>query len=114
MNNSGRHMRRLQEQFANARKQGKGEVQRKLSEEEAAFTRDKLHYIVIACLYEIKTKKIGDLSEATEILREVHRASKRGQKTIFKKKIRLQDAYALKEAGVQFRPVEYRIIFDEK
>lgn len=109
MSDSGKRMSKLGQQFESIRKKGKTEVTRSLSAEQAEFIKEELHYVVIPTEYEITTQRIKRASEAMWFLQEIHRASKNGQKKIHKK-IRKKELKVLERAGIQFRPVRYRII----
>lgn len=110
MTESGKRMSRLQQQLDAIRQKGATETSMRLSEEQAAFVKNELKLKTIPCLYEIQTKRITNVSGAMGILKEVHRASKRGQKTV-RKALRQKEVGALRRAKVDFRPVKYRIVF---
>lgn len=111
MSDSGKRMSKLGQQFEAIRQKGKSEVTRYLSEEQAEFVKNELHYVVIPTEYEIETQRIKRACEAMWLLQEIHRASKNGQKKI-RKAIRKKELKVLERAGIQFRPVKYRIIFE--
>lgn len=108
---SGKRMLRLQQQLSAIRQKGATETSMRLDEEQAAFVNDELKLKTIPCLYEIQTRRIENVSGAMGILKEIHRANKRGQKTV-RKELRRKEVGALERAGVKFRPVKYRVIFE--
>lgn len=107
MRDSGKHLK-LEQQLNAIRQKGTMDVVKRLSEEQAEFVRNELKLPIAECLYEIETKRITNASSAMGLLQEIHRASKRGQRTI-RKDIRKKDLKVLENAGVKFRPVKYRI-----
>lgn len=110
MTEAGKHMSKLEQQLNATRQKGATETSMRLSEEQATFVKEVLKLKIIPCLYEIQTRRITNASTAMSIIRDVHRANKRGQRTI-RKDLRQKEVRALERAGVEFRPVKYRIIF---
>ena len=108
MTEAGKRMSKLEQQLNATRQKGVAETSMRLSEEQATFVKEVLKLKIIPCLYEIQTRRITNA--AMSIIRDVHRANKRGQRTI-RKDLRQKEVRALERAGVEFRPVKYRIIF---
>ena len=108
MTEAGKRMSKLEQQLNATRQKGVAETSMRLSEEQATFVKEVLKLKIIPCLYEIQTRHITNASTAMSIIRDVHRANKRGQRTI-RKDLRQKEVRA--RAGVEFRPVKYRIIF---
>lgn len=111
MSKSEKRLEKLKKQLYALRQKGMKDVVKDLSEEEAAYVRVELKYPITPCLYEIQTQRIDGASSS--ICQQVSRAHKRGESTIYKDLGR-KDKTALEEAGVQFRPVKYRIILNAK
>lgn len=109
MRNSGKKLRKLEQQLNTLQQKGSKETTLQLSEEQAAFVKDELKFPIFAILYEIRTKQIENVTSTAGLLQEIHRSNKRGQETI-RKAIRGKDFGTLETAGVEFRPVRYRII----
>lgn len=109
MSNSGKKLRKLEQQLKNLQQKGNTEATLQLSEEQATFVKEELKLPISVILYEIRTKQIENVTSTAGLLQEVHRAYKRGQETI-RKAIRGKDFGTLETAGVEFRPVRYRII----
>ena len=108
MTEAGKRMSKLEQQLNATRQKGVAETSMRLSE--ATFVKEVLKLKIIPCLYEIQTRRITNASTAMSIIRDVHRANKRGQRTI-RKDLRQKEVRALERAGVEFRPGKYRIIF---
>lgn len=109
MGNSGKNMRRLEQQLNASRQKGSKEVNLELSEAQAVFVRDELKLPISAIVYEIQTQQIENVTSTAGLLQEIHRAYKREQ-GIIRKSIRGKEFGVLKDAGVTFRPVKYRIV----
>lgn len=111
MSDANNRMLKLRSQLEADKQKGKLEVIKRMTPEQAEFVEEVLHHEVHEYLYEIQTKRIENSSNTTGILKEIHRAYKKGQKTIYKK-LRAKEVAALVRAGIEFRPVKYRVVFN--
>lgn len=111
MNDSDKRAMKLEQQLAAQIQKGNPDVIRRMTAEQATFVKDVLHYQVNPYLYEVHTRKIENVSNAMWLLKEIHRAYKKGQKTIYKR-LRAKEVDALERAGIKFRPVKYRVVFN--
>lgn len=109
MGNSGKNMRKLEQQLNAFRQKGSQEVSLELNEAQATFVKNELKLQISVSVYEIQTQRIANVTSTAGLLQEIHRSYKRGQE-IIRKSIRSKDLGVLEDAGVQFRPVKYRII----
>lgn len=111
MTETGKKMSKLEQQLEAVRQKGVQETSMRLNEEQAEFVEKELKLPLIPCLYEVQTKRIADVSGTMGILKEIHRAYKRGQKTV-RRDLSKKEVGVLERAGLKIRPVKYRIIFE--
>lgn len=111
MSDANNRMLKLRSQLEAERQKGNSEVIKRMTPEQAEFVSEVLHHEVHPYLYEIQTKRIKDISGAMWLLKEIHSAYKKGQKTLYKR-LRAKEVDVLAQKDIKFRPVKYRVVFN--
>jgi len=107
MKNDQYRLSKLKYQLEEMKRNNCESVVKKLSPLQKEYV-ENLGYAVIPWIYEIDTQRIINYSYVCGLLKEIHRASCRGQRKLYKK-VNNNQIKILNRAGIQFRVLNYKI-----